>query len=183
MIYRQFEDIPTGKYQIIMADPPWHFTTRSSKGQAKSPSQHYETHGVDWVKRLPVSSLAADDCLLWLWALNHNLHHAMEVMAAWGFEFKSSGHWAKYTKHGKHAFGTGYLLRGAGEPFLLGVRGKPKFGRSQRSVIHAKMGRHSEKPAEAFDAACRVFPSAEQRIELFSRQEREGWDVFGNEVE
>lgn len=168
-------------FNLIMADPPWKFKTRSEKGiTAKGAEGQYRCEGLDWIKGLPVSDLAAPDCLLWLWATNPMLPQAFEVMAAWGFTFKTAGHWSKKTVNGKQAFGTGYVLRCAGEPFLIGTRGAPKTARNVRSVIEGQIREHSRKPDEAFAAAEALIPSA-RRIELFSRQERAGWSTWGNQ--
>jgi N6-adenosine-specific RNA methylase IME4 len=85
-------------------------------------------------------------------------------------------------RHGKLAFGTGYVLRCAGEPFLIGTRGKPKTTRAVRSIVEGPIREHSRKPDEAFAAAEKMMPDA-RRIELFSRQQRPGWTVWGNEIE
>lgn len=172
---------PFGGYDLIMADPPWHYEMRSALGEAKSPQAHYQTMSIDMIKAMPVEALAGKNCLLWLWAVGPMLPQALDVMAAWGFAFKTQGEWAKLTKKGKQAFGTGYILRGAGEPFLIGTRGAPVTTKAVRSVIIAKAREHSRKPDEAFAAAERLMPNA-RRLELFSRQTRAGWDVWGNEV-
>ena len=174
---------PQGPFDLIMADPPWHFATRSQKGVTpKGAGGQYATRDLDWIKSLPVASIAAPDCLLWLWATNPLLPQALEVMAAWGVTFKTAGHWSKKTKNGRQSFGTGYILRCAGEPFLIGTIGKPKTSRSVRSVIEGLAREHSRKPDEAFAAAESLMPSA-RRIELFSRQRREGWTVWGDQID
>ncbi len=175
-------NLPIGPYDLIMADPPWYFATRSKKGiTAKGAGGQYATMNLDQIKALPISQMAAPDCLLWLWATNPMLPQALEVLEAWGFTFKTAGHWAKRTRHGKQAFGTGYILRCAGEPFLIGTRGQPKTARNIRSVIEGPIREHSRKPDEAFTAAENLIPAA-RRVELFSRQRREGWTVWGNEA-
>ena len=166
-----------------MADPPWHFRTRSAKGiTAKGAGGQYATMTRDDIEALPIADLAASDAILWLWATNPMLPDAFAVMRAWGFTFKTAGHWAKQTVHGKQAFGTGYILRCAGEPFLIGTRGKPKTERSVRSVIMGPVREHSRKPDEAFAAAEKLMPLA-RRCELFSRQPRAGWTTWGDEAE
>ena len=167
-------------YDLIMADPPWSFDNWSKAGEAKNAKAQYECEGLDWIKSLPVGDLASPNSVLWLWATNPLLPEAIEVLRAWGFQFKTAGHWAKTTKHGKRAFGTGYILRCAGEPFLIGTIGKPKTTRAVRSVIDGVIREHSRKPDEAFEAAVQLLPGA-RRLELFSRQSREGWDTWGNE--
>jgi N6-adenosine-specific RNA methylase IME4 len=172
---------PAGGFGLIMADPPWSYDMRSEKGYAKSPETHYRTMDLAAIKALPVELLAAPDCLLWLWALGPQLPQAMEVITAWGFTFKTGGHWAKVGTSGKQHFGTGYILRNAGEPFLIATRGAPKTTRAIRSVIIAPVREHSRKPDEAFDAASRLMPGV-QRLELFSRQNRPGWTSWGDET-
>lgn len=140
-----------GRYSLIMADPPWDFKNWSAKGNGKSAKAHYHCTPLDWIKSLPVRDMAADDCFLWLWATNPMLPHALEVMAAWGFTFKTAGHWSKKTKTGKQPMGTGYILRCSGEPFLIGTIGHPKVAvRNVRSVIEGIAREHSRKPTEAY---------------------------------
>ena len=181
--YAHFDAIPRGRYDLIMADPPWLFRPRKEVdgGHKKSPQHHYRCESLDDLKRWPVADLAKKDCLLWLWATNPMLDQAFDLLRAWGFEFKTAGHWGKITSGGKPAFSTGYLLRGSGEPFLFGVRGAPKTTRTVRSMIYGPVREHSRKPDEAFEAAEQLMPGA-TRIELFSREDRPGWDHFGDEV-
>jgi N6-adenosine-specific RNA methylase IME4 len=182
-ITQQFIDMrPHGGFELIFADPAWSFDNFSKKGEAKNAKAQYDCTPIDWIKSLPVGILAADDCLLWLWATNPMLPDAMQVLDAWGFTFKTAGHWVKRTTHGKLAFGTGYILRCAGEPFLIGTRGQPKTTRSTRSVIEGPIREHSRKPDEAFSAAEKLMPDA-RRLELFSRQQRDGWTVWGNQTD
>lgn len=183
MIYTEFNDIPRNRYELIMADPPWRFETYSNLGAEKSPQAKYNCMTVSDIKNIPVYDYAAQDCILWLWTTGFMLAEAMKVIEAWGFEYKTSGFWVKRTKHGKLAFGTGYWLRGAGEPFLIATKGKPKIAnRGIRSVIEAQIGKHSEKPEVAFEIAQKMLPLG-FRLELFSRKQRLKWDQFGDEVE
>ncbi len=180
-IYTSPETVPLFKYGLIMADPPWSFDNWSSAGEGKNAKAQYDCTPLDWIKSIRVADMAAPDCLLWLWATNPMLPQAIETMAAWGFVFKTAGHWSKKTKHGKQAFGTGYILRCAGEPFLIGTIGKPKTSRSVRSVIEGPLRDHSRKPDEAFTAA-EILCGDVPRLELFARETRPGWDVMGNQV-
>ena len=173
---------PAGGFSLIMADPPWSYDMYSGRGYAKSPEAHYATMGLNDIKALPVEILAAPDCLLWLWALGPQLPQALAVVEAWGFTFKTSGHWAKVGTTGKQHFGTGYILRNAGEPFIIATRGAPKTTKAVRSVIMAPVREHSRKPEEAFTAAEKLMPNV-QRLELFSRQRRPGWAAWGNEID
>ncbi|MCV6826021.1 MULTISPECIES: MT-A70 family methyltransferase [Halocynthiibacter] len=180
--YSDISEIPLFRYGLIVADPPWTFATRSRKGiTRKGASGQYSTMSLEDIKNMPVAEISAPDSVLWLWATNPLLDIAFEVMKAWGFQFKTAGHWSKKTVHGKQAFGTGYILRCAGEPFLIGTIGKPKTAKNVRSVIEGPVREHSRKPDEAFEAASHLCGDV-PKIELFSRQPRKGWDVFGNEI-
>ena len=172
---------PFGGFDLVMADPPWNFGNWSERGEAKNPKAHYDCQPLDWIKAMPVQALAAENCLLWLWATNPMLPQAFDVLAAWGFQFATAGTWVKRTKHGKIAFGTGYVLRCASEPFLIGRRGKPVTTKSTRTVIEGPLRAHSQKPDEAFTAAERLMPGA-RRIELFSRTNRPGWVSWGDQA-
>jgi N6-adenosine-specific RNA methylase IME4 len=197
---------PAGGFGLIMADPPWSYEMFSAKGYAKAPEAQYATMDLAAIKALPVEALAAPDCLLWLWAVNPQLPQALEVLAAWGFTFKTAGTWLKRSKHGKVAFGTGYILRSSNEPFLIGTGGSPKTTRSTRSAvvthggafsdaddcrdvfcpfatitIEATAREHSRKPDEAFRACEELMPDA-RKLELFSRTDRDGWATWGDET-
>lgn len=177
-----FGDLAPRRYDFIMADPPWLYRNYSDRGQLKNATAHYPCMGGSEIRDLPVMDLAAPDCALWLWATNPMLPEALETLRAWGFTFKTAGHWAKTTRHGKQAFGTGYILRCAGEPFLIGTRGEPAFASNIRSVVLGPLREHSRKPDEAYRAAERLCPKATWRADLFTRQIRPGWDAWGNEV-
>lgn len=176
------------KYGTIMADPPWAFTFSTRKredglvGWRGSAGKHYPTMTEAAIRGLPVSELALPDSVLWLWACNSQMRQALRVMEAWGFEFKNVLTWAKVTKAGQPAIGMGYWLRGATEHLLLGVRGRPKpLVRNLPTWFSAPVGRHSEKPDEAYRMVELLSPGP--RVELFARRLRNGWDRWGNEIE
>ncbi len=174
--------LPLLHYDVIMADPPWEFRTRSDKGHGKAPQGHYPCMSLDDIKALPIASFAGRDCLLWLWATNPMLPQALEVMTAWGFTFKTAGHWVKRTKTGKLGFGTGYIFRSSGEPYLIGTFGSPEYRKDTRSVIEAEIREHSRKPEIAYQVAESMCLRAIRRLDLFTRERRAGWDAFGDEI-
>lgn len=175
-------DLQLGSYQLIMADCPWSFKTYSDRGKGKSADQHYQCMTLDDIKALPVADLAAPDCSLFFWATAPLLPQALAVIDAWGFTYKSMGFWRKTTKHGKEAFGTGYVVRCAGEPFLIATRGRPKNSRAHRNVINGLTREHSRKPDEAYRWCETYLPNA-RRLDMFSRQQRVGWDAWGAEID
>src|SRR5262245_41029269 len=104
-----FDGLPRKHYRAILADPPWHFETWSAKGRGRSPERHYRRQmTIERVKALPVRELAADDCVLFLWATWPTLMHALSVIDAWGFSYKTCAFdWAKLTQGGNVAMGNG----------------------------------------------------------------------------
>jgi N6-adenosine-specific RNA methylase IME4 len=177
-----FGDLTPMRYSFIMADCPWTFKLRSSKGEKKSPQAHYSCMDIEDIKALPVSQLAAGDCVLMMWATAPMFPQQLEVMSAWGFRYASMGAWHKTTRHGKTAFGPGYWLRSSAEFWALGVIGKPKHSLAARNIIVGEAREHSRKPEEAYRWAEDYMPNA-FRCELFSRQRRPGWECFGNELD
>lgn len=176
---------PEDGFALAMIDPPWRFKTFSAKGiNAKGAGGQYRTMTLDEIKAMPLREIMARDSWIWLWATNPQLDQAFDVLSAWGATFSTAGHWAKRTRRGLLAFGTGHVLRCAGEPFLIGKFGKPKVvARNIRSVIEGPLREHSRKPDEAFHEAARMVQPGAAKIEIFSRQERPGWAVFGDEIE
>lgn len=177
---------PTGKYGAILADPPWSFRVWSKNtGQGRSAEAHYRTMDLDAIKALPVAELAADRCALFLWATMPMLPEALDVMAAWGFSYRTAGFtWAKQTSTGrKWHFGMGYWTRANCELCLLGVRGQnpERLARNVRQLIVAPVRKHSQKPDEIRDRIEQLV--AGPYLELFSRRSGgERWDAWGNEV-
>jgi N6-adenosine-specific RNA methylase IME4 len=168
-------------YQLLMADPPWHFKLYSELGSKKSAQGQYRVMSLDDIAALPVDQLAAPECVLFMWSTFPMLPQAFGVMEAWGFTYKTGGVWHKRTKNGKTAFGTGYRVRSAAEPWLLGVIGNPKTPRTHRNLIEGLARQHSRKPSEAYSWCESYMPEA-RRADLFAREQRRGWDAWGAEA-
>ena len=184
MIYTNFEDIPKDKYKVVLSDCPWAFTTYSSKGKEKAPEKHYSTMSLEDIKALPVSSVMLKDAVHYEWVYNPMLPQGLEVMDAWGFEYKTLAfNWRKLTVTGKEAFGLGYFTRAASELCFLGTKGKPgrpKKPWNVRQLVNAEVKEHSQKPECVYERIEAMYDGP--YLELFARNERPGWDSFGNEV-
>jgi N6-adenosine-specific RNA methylase IME4 len=176
-----FGDLPPLSFDLLYVDAPWSFQLYSDKGQQKSPQAHYSCMSLDGIKALPVSHLAAPDCLLFMWATFPMLPEALEVMKAWCFTYKTGGAWQKMTSGGKRAFGVGYRLRSSVEPFLIGTIGNPKTSRAHRNSIAGPVREHSRKPEEAYRWLETYMPRA-RRAELFARERRAGWSSWGDQL-
>lgn len=178
---RIFPGLPLGQADLIVADPPWAWKAYSDKGMSKSAEKHYATMPLAEIMALPVKALAGRDCLLFLWTTCPHMPNALKVLDAWGFKYSTMGVWVKETKHGKLHFGPGHTVRGACEPFLIGRRGAPKHSKAHRNVINGKVREHSRKPESAYAWLESYMPDA-TRIDLFARQQRQGWLAWGNEI-
>jgi N6-adenosine-specific RNA methylase IME4 len=169
------------RYGVIYADPPWRFEPytyhcESGLGLDRAADNHYPT--METLSIAQMSVPAAPDCVLFLWATVPMLPQALEVMTLWGFEYRSACVWAK------DRIGTGYWFRNNAELLLVGVRGQvpaPAPGEQYASLIEAKVGEHSAKPAAFAEMIEEMFPTL-PRLELFARAPRLGWDVWGNEA-
>jgi N6-adenosine-specific RNA methylase IME4 len=173
--------LPTRKYGVIVADPEWRFEPWSCEtGMDRSASNHYPTSTLEVIKSRDVSSIAADDAVLCLWATAPMLPQALSVMDAWGFEYRSNYVWAK------DRVGTGYWSRNAHEHWLIGVRGNipaPAMGTQWDSIVEAPVGEHSAKPPVFLQMLEEYYPNL-KRIELNCRgPARPGWDAWGNEAD
>ena len=170
---------PAGQlYTVLLADPPWRYDF--SETQNREIENHYGTMELEDIKALDVSSLAYSDSVLYLWATPPKLCEALEVMDAWGFEYKTNAVWVKLGN-----IGTGYWWRGQHELLLVGTRGNfspPVAEKRVSSVIEASRRRHSEKPAIVYELLEDFYPDM-AKIELFARKQREGWAVMGNEID
>ena len=175
------KSLPDQKFGVVLADPEWKFEVYSEEtGMDRAAANHYPTSVTRIIEARNVPSIAAKDCVLFLWATVPMLVDALSVMKAWGFEYKSHFIW------NKDRIGTGYWNRNRHELMLVGTRGNipaPAMGTQLNSVIDAPVGRHSAKP-EAFYALIEKYFPTLPKIELNRRgPARAGWDAWGNEAE
>ena len=174
------------KYKTIYADPPWQFQNRTGKVAPEHKRlSRYSTMQLDEIKALPVSEVADEKCHLYLWVPNALLPEGMEVMKAWGFEYKTNIIWEKVRKDGMpDGRGVGFYFRNVTEMLLFGIRGDKNrtlaAGRSQVNLIRAIKREHSRKP----DEFCSLIESCSSApfLEIFARGNRDGWDMWGDQA-
>lgn len=179
-----FGELRPFSFDLLMVDFPWAFETYSDRGKGKSVEQHYDTLSLsECVSMAPlIGHLAAKDAIALIWMTHPMIHLQMEVVAAMGMRFSTSGVWVKRTKKGKLAFGTGYMLRCASEPFVIATTGDPeKVSRSVRTVIEGPIRENSRKPDQAYAEMEKLAGPAARRIDVFSRETRPGWVSWGKE--
>jgi N6-adenosine-specific RNA methylase IME4 len=188
-----FHGLTAGSYGAISCDPPWPF--RIYSGTDNTPSRTevdpYSVMSIDDLMALPVSSLAAPDCALFLWVVDAQLHRAIEVGNAWGFMYKTRAfEWIKTKKDVEiddanrgyaevdYRMGMGYWTRKQTESCLLFTRGSPRrLDKGVRQIIAAPIREHSRKPDETYRRIERLV--AGPYVELFATQRWPGWHGWG----
>lgn len=173
------------KYNIIYADPPWSYKTYSEKGKTRSAEKHYPTMSIEDIKSLPVSEIAAKDCVLFMWITFPCLKQALDVLECWGFEYKTVAFvWIKQNKISNSLFwGMGYWTRSNSEICILATKGHPqRINNSVHQVVISHIEQHSKKPDEIRERIVALMGNI-PCVELFARQKTIGWDAWGNEVE
>lgn len=175
------------RFATVLADPPWRFVNRTGK---MAPEHHrlsrYGTMSVEEICALPVSKVLADTAHLYLWVPNALLPEGLQVMQAWGFQYKTNLVWHKLRKDGgSDGRGVGFYFRNVTELILFGVRGKNARtldpGRTQVNYLGTRKREHSRKPDEQYDLieACSPGPY----LEMFARGARPKWTVWGNQAD
>jgi N6-adenosine-specific RNA methylase IME4 len=180
------ESVPKKLYGTILADPPWRFTNRTGKVAPEHRRlNRYDTLSLEEIKQIPVSIVANEKCHLYLWVPNALLQEGLEVMKAWGFQYKTNIIWHKIRKDGgPDGRGVGFYFRNTTEMILFGIRGRMRTlppGRSQVNIIKTRKQEHSRKPIELFDVIEKCSPAP--YLELFARGRRNNWDVFGDQAQ
>ena len=180
------ENFGSQKFTTILADPPWQFTNRTGKMAPEHKRlNRYATLPQSEICAIPVQSVADNPAHLYLWVPNAMLPQGLEVMLAWGFDYKSNIIWHKVRKDGgPDGRGVGFYFRNTTEIILFGIRGKMRTlapGRKQVNIIRSQKQKHSRKPDELYEIieACSPGPY----LELFARGTRPGWQGWGNQAD
>ena len=174
--------LPPGKFNVILADPPWRYDF--SPTDSRAIENQYPTLDLDEIRyyhddgRRSILDAIADDAALFLWATSPKLTEALAVMDAWGFTYTTNAVWVK------DRIGMGFYVRQQHELLLIGKRGDmpppPDPATRQSSVIEAAYQGHSVKPDKVYELIEGMYPVA-TRLECFARRGRPGWTPFGNE--
>jgi len=174
-------------YATIVIDPPWHYSLRpdddSHRGRITYPSMQFAE-----IAALPITELADDDgCTIFLWTTNNHMGDAFKLLEAWQFTHKSILTWEKICKNGSTRIGNGHWLRSSTEHCLIATKGKVRaFGshsaiaRRTSNLLKAERREHSRKPDEFYRLVESICTGS--KLDMFSRQVREGWDAWGNEI-
>ena len=164
-----------GIYSVIYADPPWQYEHPIS--DSRKIENQYPTMGIDEICALDVPGICTDNAILFLWASTPMLKKGLQVLDAWGFDYRTSMVWVK------PSIGPGQWVRQRHELLLIGIKGSiptPEGGNKPDSVIEAPRREHSQKPEVMYEIIERMYPKL-AKVELFSRNPRKGWRAWGYE--
>lgn len=169
------------KYQIIYADPPWRYG--GSGGTKWSPAKnYYPTMSFNELKNLDktIKNISDENCLLFMWVVSAELDRCIEIGKTWGFEYIT----VAFVWYKQRANVGNYTMSGC-ELCLLFKKGKIPSDRvrnpGQKQFYSEKISYHSHKPEEFANRINKLFPKS-KKIELFARDEKEGFDCWGNEI-
>lgn len=167
------------KFPVVYADPPWRYENPPMGASNRSIENHYPTMSLEEICAMPVADIVTDDAILYMWATAPKLAECLQVIAAWGFDYRTNFVWVK------DKIGMGYHARSQHEILLVAKRGNippPAVADRVSSVVMAERGEHSAKPAVFYELIESFYPTL-PKIELFCRSPRDGWVVWGNQSE
>jgi N6-adenosine-specific RNA methylase IME4 len=181
----QIKDIEEGKlpeleglFNVVSVDPPWPYegenknlTSYDSNGRRVA--NPYPEMSIEKIKAIEMPLM--NDSVVFLWTTHKFLPDAFSILKEWGLDYKATLVW------NKEKIGMGAWFRMQCEFCLVGIKGKPFFDNSTyRDIINEPRRQHSRKPDSFFDMVVDVTEG--RRLEYFSREKREGWEVFGNDI-
>ena len=180
------------KYNIIYADPPWSYYNDMSvnadcttvRGMRRPP---YPVLSSKDIMKFPIREIAEDNAILFIWTTDYHLRKCMDVIEAWGFQYKTVGFvWAKKNKQGKQCSMMGAYTKKSGcEICLIATRGKHahKYVKNHKvnSYIEYPRQEHSKKPDMVRDSIISLVGPDLKCIELFARETYDNWDCWGDD--
>lgn len=165
--------LPLGKYFILYADPPWQY---QNIGFDESAEQQYPTMSVEEICELPVHNLITDKAVLFLWVTNAFINEGLQVCEAWGFKYKTNFAWIKNSGPS-----IGWFIKSRHELLFIATKGEGVHpGEKFISWFEFKVRKHSQKPELVYEMIEKMYSGP--YMELFARENREGWDNWGNEL-
>jgi N6-adenosine-specific RNA methylase IME4 len=170
------ESLGGKRFPVIYADPPWKYEHVETESRAIE--NQYPTMELDDICALPVTEIATEDAILFMWATSPKLEESFKVLNAWGFTYRTCMIWDKAT------IGMGYYARQQHELLLICTRGSipvPAPENRPPSVYREPKSAHSSKPAYFYTMIEGMYPEL-SKVELFCRSPQEGWMAWGNQT-
>lgn len=167
-----------GLFRVVYCDFPWIYGNKPPSGSGAQ--SHYPGMTIEDGMKLPVAAHCHTDAVMFFWVTAPMLYEQPgpnDLIRSWGFTPKTGMVWDKV----QHNFGNYVSIRH--EHLIICTRGSctpdrptPMFD----SVIAERQdGEHSGKPESFRKMIERLYDGP--YLELFGRERREGWSVFGND--
>lgn len=166
---------PKGKYNTIAIDPPWAIEKITREVRPNQYDMDYPSMTIDEIEALPIPDLANENgCHIYLWTTHKYLPTAFDILGAWGANYECLLTWVKNV--GFTPFSWMYSTEHC---LFARIGNLPLLKLGKRLDFQAKVREHSRKPEEFYNLVKEVSP--EPRIDMFSREKREGFEQYGNE--
>jgi len=174
------------KYKLILADPPWRqFQAGRKKVRPNSSGGElpYKVISLEEIKEhlRKMVKQTEEDSILFLWTIDKYLFEAQKIAEELGYKLHARMVWNKVT-----GIPACFTIRYGHEYLLYMYKGKlTKVATEERGKIHSvfteQVKKHSQKPEISYQIIERLYPNCE-KIEMYARQRRNGWDSWGDEV-
>ena len=164
------------RYDVIVIDPPWKIQKIKRRVRPNQVTMDYPMMEIKEIKNIPLQALLKDNAYVFMWVIDKYLHEGRSILEAWGVKYHITMSWDKTN---------GISLCGFNrrtEFIIVGLKGKHETYPSRKTIrtsFTAKSTGHSKKPDEFYDM---VNILDGEKLDMFARKSREGWDVWGNEV-
>jgi N6-adenosine-specific RNA methylase IME4 len=185
LIQKQIEDIEEGLlpdlfglFDVVSVDPPWPYEGESKNltsfdSVGRRVANPYPEISIGQIKSIKLPLM--DNAVVLLWTTHKFLPDAFEILKEWNLDYKATLVW------NKEKIGMGAWFRMQCEFCLVGIKGKPYWeNTTYRDIITESRREHSRKPNSFFEMIEKI--TMGNRLEYFSREKREGWKVFGNDI-
>lgn len=185
LIQKQIEDIEEGLlpdliglFDVVSVDPPWPYEGESKNitsfdSVGRRVANPYPEMSIEQIKAIELPLM--ENAVVLLWTTHKFLPDAFEILKEWNLDYKATLVW------NKEKIGMGVWFRMQCEFCLVGIKGKPYWeNTTYRDIIIEARREHSRKPDSFFEMIEKI--TMGNRLEYFSREKREGWKVFGNDI-
>jgi len=183
-----YSGLPDGRFDVALVDPPWSYFGDQAKDGAAA--KFYGTLTDEEIHALPVRALLSDRSVAFVWATAPRLDAALDAIRAWGLHYRGVAFvWVKTTREGKPIGARGVrpsIVKPTCE-FVLACstvrkgRPLPVADESVANTVLAPTREHSRKPDEVHERIEALYPNA-TKVELFARRPRQGWQVWGDQI-
>ena len=177
-------------YPVIYADPPWKYPGQRPGGY-NTAADHYQVMSIEDIADLPVWKLLDNPGVLFMWATGPLLEDALKLGSLLNLHYRGIAFdWIKTKKDGTPMKASGVRpsivkpLTELGLAFSTKKTGRPLPLASESVVqtVFAPRREHSRKPPEIAERIDQLYPGL-PKLEVFARQARPGWSVWGNETD